>query len=40
MNEFIANIILIVSALIVLGILMWGVITMGRVASTINQKVI
>ncbi len=30
MNEFVSNIILIVSALIVLGILMWGVITMGR----------
>lgn len=30
MNEFVSNVILIVSALIVLGILMWGVITMGR----------
>ena len=30
MNEFIANIVLIICSLIVLGILMWGVITMGR----------
>ena len=30
MNDLTANIILIISALIVLGILMWGVITMGR----------
>ena len=30
MNEIVANIILIVCSLIVLGILMWGVITMGR----------
>ena len=30
MNEFSANIALIICSLIVLGILMWGVITMGR----------